>query len=246
MPNAGLFSVRLRSKRHGLDRPPPGVGMAISQKTIKMLWGRAASLCSICRHHLVVDKTEDDNETLIGDMCHIVAEKEDGPRGHSPLTPEQRDEYGNLVLLCRNHHAEIDGQPETFSIERLKTVKADHERWVRDSLSDYDPRKQQDDETYAGYIDEWACRCNLDSWTGWSSFILGGDQPIITVELDRQLEELGPWLLGRVWPSRYPSIKEAFTNFRLILEDFRKTFLRHAEKPTPDNEWLYDQKILSN
>ena len=50
--------------------------MAISLKTAKMLWGRAAGRCSMpeCRQPLVIDSTETDNEALIGDMCHIVAE----------------------------------------------------------------------------------------------------------------------------------------------------------------------------
>ena len=101
-----------------------------------MLWGRAAGRCSMteCRQPLVIDSTETDNEALIGDMCHMVAESEDGPRGQSPLTREQRDQYDSLILSCRNHHGEIDGQPGTFTVERLKAIKADHERWVRDSL----------------------------------------------------------------------------------------------------------------
>jgi len=62
--------------------------MAISLKTAKMLWGRAAGRCSMpeCRQPLVIDSTETDNEALIGDMCHIVAESEDGPRGRRQTT----------------------------------------------------------------------------------------------------------------------------------------------------------------
>jgi len=219
--------------------------MAISLRTAKMLWGRAAGRCSMpqCRRPLVIDSTETDNEALIGEMCHMVAESEDGPRGQSPLTPEERDQYGNLILLCRNHHGEIDGQPATFPVERLEAIKADHERWVRDALPGYDRQRQQDDETYAGYVDEWARRCNLDGWTGWTSFVLGADHPTMTVAMNRQLEELGLWLLGRVWPGRYPAVERVFANFRVVLQDFRNTFLRHAERPTPDNEWLITVKF---
>src|SRR3954468_11072743 len=130
--------------------------MGISPKTMKMLWGRAAARCSQCRIALVVDRTETDNEALIGEMCHMVADKDDGPRGRSPLTPEQRDEYDNLILLCRNHHGEIDAQPKTFTIERLKALKFEHEQWVQATLPDYDQEQQRDDEVCTGYIDEWA------------------------------------------------------------------------------------------
>jgi hypothetical protein len=208
-----------------------------------MLWGRAAGRCSICRTVLVVDRTESDSEAVIGEMCHIVAESEDGPRGRSPLRSAQRNEYDNLILLCPNHHAEIDAQSEAFTIERLKSIKAEHEKWVRDSLPGYDRVRQQEDEIYASYIDEWAHRCDLDGWTGWSSFVLGGDHPQMTVEQDQELEELRRWLLGRVWPGRYPSLEKAFANFRVVLQDFQNTFRRHAEKPTPDSEWLLTVKF---
>jgi hypothetical protein len=197
-----------------------------------------------CQRPLVLDKTEADDEALIGEMCHMVAESEDGPRGQSPLTAEQRDDYDNLILLCRNHHGEIDKQPATFPIEQLKAIKAAHEKLVRESLlGHYDRRRQQDDETYASYVDEWASRCNLDHWKDWSSFVLGGDRPTMTVEMDRQLEDLGPWLLGRVWPGRYAALERAFANFRVVVQDFRNTFHSHVERPSPEGEMLVTRKF---
>jgi hypothetical protein len=103
--------------------------MAISLKTAKALWGRAAGRCSmpLCRTVLVADRTETDSEALIGEMCNMIAQSEDGPRGRSPLTSEQRDQYDNLILLCSNHHGEID-RPGAFTVERLKAIKAEHEQ----------------------------------------------------------------------------------------------------------------------
>jgi len=71
--------------------------MAISVKTMKMLWGRAANRCAFpgCRLELVIDGSETDDEALVGDACHMVAESEDGPRGDSPLTSDERDKYNN-------------------------------------------------------------------------------------------------------------------------------------------------------
>jgi hypothetical protein len=182
-------------------------------------------------------------EALIGEMCHMIAESEDGPRGRSPLTSEQRDEYANLILLCRNHHGEIDAQSEAVTVERLKAIKAEHEQWVRESLPGYDRARQQGDEIFASYIDEWARRCDLDGWTGWSSFVLGGDRPQMTVARDHELEALRRWLLGRIWPATYPTLERAFANFRVVLQDFQNTFREHAEKPTPDNDWLLTVKF---
>lgn len=54
-----------------------------------------------CRIELVMDVNETDDPSLIGEECHIVAREENGPRGASPLTDEQRDLYGkfNPIML---------------------------------------------------------------------------------------------------------------------------------------------------
>jgi hypothetical protein len=39
--------------------------------------------------------------------------------------------YDNLILLCSIDHKRVDDQPEHFTIERLKSIKLDHEAWVR-------------------------------------------------------------------------------------------------------------------
>jgi HNH endonuclease len=204
--------------------------MPISAKTRQMLWGRAAGLCAFpqCRLHLVVDSTETDDETLIGEACHIVAESLDGPRGQSPLTAEQRDKYGNLILLCRNHHRQIDTQIETYPVERLQQLKLDHESWVRSSLPGYDAAKQRDDEIYAGYVDDWASKVDLDNWRAWSSNVLSHGQPSMRLDQDEALWEARRWLLSRIWPQRYSSLEGALRNFLSVLNDFQVLFRQHA------------------
>lgn len=204
--------------------------MGIDLKTTKMLWGRAAGRCAICRLQLFTDGTETDDSALIGEMCHIVAEKPDGPRGDKSFPSEKIDKYDNLILLCPNHHTEIDKRQVFFSIEKLRDIKARHEQWVRESLPGFDAVKQRDDETYADYVAHWEKACELDRWEAWSSHILSG-QPEMLVTLDQQLFDQRRWLLTRIWPNRYPSLEAAFENFRRVLQDFQETFRKHAEKP---------------
>lgn len=200
-----------------------------------MLWGRAAGLCSMpsSRIRLFIDPTETDDEALIGEHCHIVGESKDGPRGNHPMPMEQRDKYDNLILLCRNHHKEIDSQTETFTIEVLHNVKNQHETWVRGNLPGFDAKKQEDDEYYAGVADEWTRKAHLDEWLAWSSHILSHGQPRMLIELSQDLAGLRRWLLTRIWPGRYPDLEKAFATFRVVLEDFHETFLEHAEEPHP-------------
>jgi hypothetical protein len=202
--------------------------MPISVKTQKMLWGRAASRCAICLLELVMDASETDDESVVGEACHIVAEKLDGPRGQSELATGKRDKYDNLILLCNVHHKQVDDQVGTYTVEKLHDLKKKHEKWVRDSLV-FDDKKQDDDEIYAGYIEHWERLMKLEEWQAWTSCLVSSGQPSLWTERKVAIEEVGPWLLSRVWPGRYSQVESALSNFRHVAQDLLKVFLEHAE-----------------
>lgn len=109
--------------------------MAASNQAKLIVWTKAAGRCSFpdCRLQLVLD-TEPSNGIPVGEIAHIVAEQVDGPRGNHVLAGEHRNQPPNLILLCPNHHTEVDKAPQTYSIERLREFKLRHENWVRQSL----------------------------------------------------------------------------------------------------------------
>jgi hypothetical protein len=108
----------------------------ISDKTRKILWGRSGNRCAICKHELIIDATPTDDESVIGDECHIISRQIQGPR-HNPAFPEGKlDAYENLILLCRVHHKMIDDQDETYTADILQQMKSNHETWVSQKLSD--------------------------------------------------------------------------------------------------------------
>jgi hypothetical protein len=154
---------------------------------------------------------------------------------------DDRNRYGNLILLCNLHHKIIDDNEKLWTVERLKQLKHEHEEWVDQSLG-LDRIKLRDDAVYADYVDEWARLVHLASWTGWSSFILGSGQPRIQVEVDNDLEALRRWLLGRIWPGRYVSLEGAFCNFQRVLQDFHETLREHLDKPG-NGDWLVTRKF---
>lgn len=211
-----------------------------SLKTTKMLWGRAASRCSICKKELVIDPSGTDDESVIGQMCHIVAEADDGPRGDPDYPKEARNKYPNLILLCPNHHKQIDDQVSTFDVPTLLDIKASHEQWVREQLTTFDAAKQRDDEWYAATLDEWERRAEVKNWDAWTSWILDA-RPRMLVELDEQLFELRRWLLSRIWPGRYPQLENAFRNFLAVLNAFQVEFRKHADKRRETSRELMTQ-----
>ena len=107
-----------------------------SARTLKVLWGRAAGRCAIptCRIELLAEATEYDPVVIIGEIAHIEAASDAGPRANPSKSRRERDEYDNLILLCQNCHARLDGQKNTNSIEYICRLRNDHEAWVRASL----------------------------------------------------------------------------------------------------------------
>jgi hypothetical protein len=108
--------------------------VGITDRTRKLLWARSGNRCAICRGVLVMEPTESDAETIVGDECHIVARSSDGPRG-GEVAKDKVDECSNLILLCKVDHKRVDDQPKYFTAERLQAIKTAHEAWVHTTLS---------------------------------------------------------------------------------------------------------------
>jgi hypothetical protein len=205
--------------------------MSVSVKTKKILWGRAANRCAFpeCKIELVMDATDTDDESVIGEECHIVAREDDGPRGDRNYPKDKRDKYENLLLLCSVHHKKIDDQQNFYTIEKLKEIKKVHEDWVRSAL-DMDEVKLREELIYSTYIDEWVKKADLENWTAWTSWLLGSGQPNISISKMEELESLNNWLFSRIMPQRYTELEDAFENFRLVLQDLISVFYKHAEE----------------
>jgi hypothetical protein len=213
--------------------------MGITLKTHKMLWTRSANRCALpsCRRVLVENETETDDASIVGDEVHIVARENEGPRGISDLTPEQRDKYDNLILMCKVHHQLIDDQEKRYTVEILHQMKIKHIDWVNKNLSP-DIDKQKDDDIYATYFEKWMELADIDNWKNWSSYILSNGQPSISAENLYKLQELDEYIFSRVWPMRYKQIEFAFKNFRLVLNDFINVFSKYKE-PGGSQDYKY-------
>lgn len=112
-------------------------GRSYSQADLKLLWGRAAARCAFpeCRVLCAADATPGDPAAVLGEIAHIIAHSDGGPRSDASLRGEERDRYANLILLCPAHHAHVDKQPNTFTADMLRRWKEEHERWVNERLA---------------------------------------------------------------------------------------------------------------
>lgn len=96
-----------------------------SVATIKKLFALSQNRCAFpgCSA-VLVDK---DSGKVTGRVCHIKARSENGPRYDSCQNEEERHSFNNLTLMCPIHHDVIDADTESYSVERLKQIKKQHE-----------------------------------------------------------------------------------------------------------------------
>jgi hypothetical protein len=107
-----------------LDRP--------RESTVRQLYALSMNRCAYpnCPTQLVTSETG----TIVGEVCHIRAHKPGGPRYMREQTDEERHGFDNLILMCGNHHKEIDtaGNIEIYTVEWLFERKRAHENDARE------------------------------------------------------------------------------------------------------------------
>lgn len=107
--------------------------MSIKVKTRKILWSKSGNRCAICKRQLVQRLPKQKSDFIVGEECHIVSSKSDGPRGKYKILSDC-DNYDNLILLCANDHKLIDEFPETFTVEIIENLKTNHENWIEAAI----------------------------------------------------------------------------------------------------------------
>lgn len=93
-------------------------------ETVKKLFSFSGNKCAFptCSRALVTQEG-----TLVGEICHIEGAEESAPR-YNPLSDdEQRRHFDNLILFCGTCHTIVDRELATYTVEKLKSIKQDHE-----------------------------------------------------------------------------------------------------------------------
>ncbi|WP_318578389.1 hypothetical protein [Ochrobactrum sp. AN78] len=101
-----------------------------SQASLKILFGMSGNQCAHpdCSEPIIASATDYSDAKVIGQIAHIYAHSDGGPRSIEGLTPAERDAASNLLLLCPTCHVKVDAQHETYPGAMLLTWKSQHEK----------------------------------------------------------------------------------------------------------------------
>jgi len=105
-----------------------------SSDTKLRLFADSAGHCSKpgCHRYLFSDINVADYH--IGEMAHIIAASDIGPRAGKDINEEEKAEYNNLILLCPSCHTEIDKAPNIFTVEIVRDWKATHKKRIIEAI----------------------------------------------------------------------------------------------------------------
>ena len=214
--------------------------MSVQLLDQKILWSKAAGRCSMpdCRKKLALDASDavPSKSVLIGENAHIVGDKKTAARGDSPLSAEDRDRYPNLILLCRNHHREVDRDPAAWPIELLHQVKADHEWWVESRLVEVEDVELQ---VYADLIDLATDGLRLSSWEHISDHAV---RLLLRSDFVAGVDAFYKRVLRTNWTGRLPEFEGAIQNLSeragaYVYHFLSRAHLRDEQFFVEDKSW---------
>jgi hypothetical protein len=101
--------------------------MALPENVKKQLLASSGGFCQnpSCNNNLF-QLLADGKISNIYEGAHIVGEKTNGPRGKSVLTPQERDMFDNIILLCANCHTTVDKNPKNYTVDIMQKWKSEH------------------------------------------------------------------------------------------------------------------------
>lgn len=115
----------------------------IPESELKILFASSGNICAFpgCQTKLIA--REGDELKPIGEMAHMIAYGDSGPRADPSVPLEERNKAANLILLCPTHHAIIDKFEYQYNVHVLRQMKHLHEQKIAQSLQQGVPEEER-------------------------------------------------------------------------------------------------------
>lgn len=95
----------------------------LSKSDERQLFAQSAGTCLLCSTDLFPRSPVSKVSISIGELAHIIAHSDDGPRSSPAMKANERDGPENIVLLCPTCHTIVDKHPQDFPVEQLHLKK---------------------------------------------------------------------------------------------------------------------------
>ena len=95
----------------------------LSDDQDRALFAESAGTCLLCCNTLFPEDPKRRRSVPIAERAHIISHSDHGPRADSSVSPADRDDPANLILLCPTCHTMVDKAPESYPAHDLKRQK---------------------------------------------------------------------------------------------------------------------------
>ncbi|MDJ0500702.1 MAG: hypothetical protein PX483_07580 [Nostocales cyanobacterium LE14-WE4] len=213
--------------------------MSVPIVDVKILWGRASGRCSMpdCRRELTHESgTLPAGAVVVGENCHIVAEKVDGPRGNYPIAEAEINRYSNLILLCSIHHKIIDTDVNAWPVEKLRQIKSDHESWIQTTFKYSD---QQDALVYHHIVALASSSLMLQAWDGISDHAV---RDLAYKEWISGIYNFNVVVQRAIWPGTLKSLEIAIQTLAERSIEYAEHYMTLAYMPHIESTFYQENK----
>lgn len=112
----------------------PAMNRSYSKTQLKPLISLTGNKCEFAGCNFQLSPTSDQ---FFGIIAHISGLNEGSARFDASMDDSKRNSNGNLIVLCPNHHAMVDCDPNRFGVAELTSMKLDHEMKVREEHKEF-------------------------------------------------------------------------------------------------------------
>lgn len=175
------------------------MGRSVSQKDIKILYGKSAGRCNICSEAVILEGSSF-KEFNIGEMAHnySYADNPSAPRHEQGRSWD--NSYSNLILLCPTHHAIVDGDPDAYPNCRLQEIKNNFESNITNVLEESLFKKNTSDRARDGEL-----IFLINESVNLQGIMAALNDPLYQLPYDlADITDMEYYLLSKVTPTLYP------------------------------------------
>ena len=83
----------------------------------------------------------------------------------------------------------------------------------------------------------------MDNWRNLSGLVTSSDTPTLPKAWYKAQRQFVIWVIGRIWPKRYPPLEKALLNYKAIAQDFLNTFDLHVESDRDEDDHFHTEKF---